>query len=168
MSSPKRVSAASRRSWVAIHPARHGCESLPQQTDGMPDRAIRVLLVDDRPAVRLGLRLRLGIESDLCVVGEAAEGRAAIELVGTLRPDAVVMDVAMLGMDGLAATEVLRRIAPRVRVIVLSLHDDRQTRAQAALSGAAEVVSKHESSQALIDAIRRVANLKDERSSELA
>jgi len=73
---------------------------------------IRVLLVDDLPAVRHGLRLRLGLESDLTVVGEAADGQTAVKLAGELGPDVIIMDLTMPSMDGLAAAGALRGLAP--------------------------------------------------------
>ncbi|MBI2323175.1 MAG: response regulator transcription factor, partial [Chloroflexi bacterium] len=90
----------------------------------MPTVLLTVLLVDDRAAVRRGLRMRLALEPDLAIVGEACDGAAALALVPMVRPDVVLVDVAMPGMDGIAATAALRARAPRTAVVVLSIHDD--------------------------------------------
>src|SRR5512137_2901023 len=100
---------------------------------GNPDRTweaemIRLLIVDDQPAVRRGLQMRLAVEPDLSVVGEAADGEAALALAQEVCPDVVLMDVEMPHMDGIAAANALRRICPDISVIMLSIHDDADTR----------------------------------------
>jgi two-component system, NarL family, response regulator LiaR len=82
---------------------------------GAGTRTIRLLVVDDRPTVRTGLRIWLALEPDLEVVGEASDGSEAISLTQALRPDVVLMDVEMPGMDGISATAALRSLAPRAR-----------------------------------------------------
>ena len=85
---------------------------------------IRVLLVDDHGLMREGLRSILERESDVEVVGEAASGRAAVELARTLEPDVVIMDVAMKDSNGIEATRQLRSAQPNIKVIALSSHSD--------------------------------------------
>lgn len=119
---------------------------------------IRVMLVDDQPAVREGLKMRLALESDVEVVAEAGDGATALALAHTERPDLIVMDVELPGMDGIAATAELRRIAPASAVVVLSIHEDAQTRARAQAAGAAAFVGKHEGSEALLTALRQAAS----------
>ena len=85
---------------------------------------IRVLLVDDHELMREGLRAILERESDVEVVGEAASGRAAMELARTLEPDVVVMDVAMKDSNGIEATRQLRSALPKLKVIALSSHSN--------------------------------------------
>jgi two-component system NarL family response regulator len=85
---------------------------------------IRVLLVDDHELMREGLRSILERESDIEVVGEAASGRAAVKLASTLKPDVVVMDVAMKDSNGIEATRQMRSASPGVKVIALSSHAD--------------------------------------------
>jgi DNA-binding NarL/FixJ family response regulator len=118
---------------------------------------IKLLLVDDQPAVRHGLRMRLALEPDVAVVGEAADGAAALRAVQTLAPDVVVMDVVMGEMDGLAATAALGVGGPAPAVVVLSLYDDAATRRRALEAGAAAFVGKHETAEVLLAAIRRAA-----------
>lgn len=118
---------------------------------------IKVFLVDDRAAVRRGLRLVQQLESDLTVVGDASRGTAALELVPTPSPDVVVMDVEMPGMDGVAATTALRTIAPRSTVVVLTLYDDAAPRSRVQAAGARAFVSKHDAAGSLPPAIRFAA-----------
>jgi DNA-binding NarL/FixJ family response regulator len=118
---------------------------------------IRVYLVDDERLVREGLRMRLSMERDLTVVGEAADGASALIGLAEARPDVVVMDVELPQIDGIRTAAVLRSIRPQIAVVMLSLHDDPATRARAAANGAAGFVSKQASDQALLDAIRMAA-----------
>jgi DNA-binding NarL/FixJ family response regulator len=118
---------------------------------------IRVLLADDQPTIRQGLRLRLGLETDIDVVGEASDGNDAVALATHLRPDVVIMDVTMPILDGIDATRELRRHVPDSAVVILSLQDDATTRSRARLAGAAAFVAKHDADHSLIVAIRDAA-----------
>jgi DNA-binding NarL/FixJ family response regulator len=115
---------------------------------------ITVLLVDDQPAVRAGLRMRLALEGDVLVVGEAESGARALELAPALDPNVILLDIEMPGMDGISAARLLRSVAPNCAILMLSLHDDADTRARAMQAGAAAFVSKHEAGTALPSAIR--------------
>ena len=117
---------------------------------------IKVLLVDDEPSVRQGLRMRLGLEPDLLVVGEAGDGVAAIKAVLALEPDVVITDVNMSKMDGMTMIKWLCEVAPSVAAIVLTVHDHAEARAHAREAGAKAFICKHEDVEHLIDAIRRV------------
>jgi DNA-binding NarL/FixJ family response regulator len=120
-------------------------------------RTIRLLLVDDYPAVRRCLRTRLSLEPDLEIVGEAGSGAEAVSLVETLRPDVVVMDVEMPGTDGISTTSALRVAAPTTAVVILTLRDDAATRGRAREAGAAAFVAKHQTEEPLLAAIRGAA-----------
>jgi DNA-binding NarL/FixJ family response regulator len=85
---------------------------------------LRVVLVDDHELMRQGLRSILEREDGVEVVGEAASGRAAVELTRTLAPDVVVMDVAMQDLNGIEATRQIRAVCPRAKVLALSSHSD--------------------------------------------
>jgi DNA-binding NarL/FixJ family response regulator len=113
------------------------------------------LLVDDQPSVRQGLKMRMELEPDLTVVGEAANGLEAIGLAQRLGPDVAVMDVAMPKMDGITATRRLRELAPFVSVVMLSIHGDSATRMEAREAGAAAFVEKQASVEELLAEIRR-------------
>jgi two-component system response regulator DesR len=93
----------------------------------------------------------------LQVVGEAGDGAEALTLASSLRPDVIVMDVEMPGMDGLAATAAIRGADPRCAVVTLSLHDDVATRRRAHLAGARAFVAKHQPVDHLLAAIRSTA-----------
>lgn len=125
--------------------------------NGSGTRTVRLLLVDDQPAVRRGLRIWLSLEPDLEVVGEASDGSEAISLTQALRPDVVLMDVEMPGMDGISGTAALRSLAPQSAVVILTLHDDAATRTRAREAGAAAFVAKHRMEETLLAEIRRVA-----------
>jgi DNA-binding NarL/FixJ family response regulator len=118
---------------------------------------IRVVLADDQPAIRQGLRLRLGLEPDIEIVGEAADGSDAVALAATLHPDVVVMDVTMPRLDGISATSQLLAQTPTSAVVILSLHDDEATRTRARHAGAAAFVAKHDADRLLLAAIREAA-----------
>ena len=119
---------------------------------------IQVMLVDDEPAVRRGLRMRLKLVPDIQVVGEAGDGEEALRLAQELKPDVVVMDFAMPRLDGIQATQALLKIAPNTAVVMHSLHSDETTRARAKAAGAAAFIAKGDSQPGLIAAIRQAAN----------
>jgi two-component system response regulator NreC len=127
------------------------------KTHTMGTELIRLLIVDDQPAVRKGLRMRLAAEPDLCVVGEALDGETALDLAHSLCPDVVLMDVEMPRMDGLAAASTLHAICPHASIVMLSIRDDAVTRARAEKAGAAAFVTKSVPADMLLATIRRVA-----------
>jgi DNA-binding NarL/FixJ family response regulator len=114
---------------------------------------IRLMVVDDQLAVRRALRMRLALESDIEVVGEAGSGREAIALVPALRPDVVLMDLYMPDMDGIAAVAALRELAPEIAIVILTLQDDPVTQARARAAGARGFVVKHGGVEALLETI---------------
>jgi DNA-binding NarL/FixJ family response regulator len=125
--------------------------------NGAGTRTIRLLLVDDRPAIRKGLRIWLALEPNMEVVGEASDGAEAISQARALRPDVVLMDVEMPGMNGVSATAALRSVVPQSAVVILTLYDDAATRTRAREAGAAAFVAKHRIEETLLAEIRRVA-----------
>jgi len=124
-------------------------------------KPIQVLLVDDEPNILRGLRMRLGLESDICVVGEATDGSAAVDMASRLSPDVVLMDVNMPVMDGIAATLELATRAPGSAVVILSMHDDHDTADRALAAGAVAFVAKQQIDNALLAAIRAAARGKE-------
>jgi DNA-binding NarL/FixJ family response regulator len=116
---------------------------------------ISVLLVDDQVAVRQGLRMRLGLEPDLVVIGEAEDGQTAIDLASARSPDVIVLDLEMPRMDGIATAQALRAVAPEGAVIILSIHSDITSRRRAVAAGAVEYVEKDAGIEPLLAAIRR-------------
>ncbi len=131
------------------------CSAIQQ---GVPyEYMIRLLVVDDQPAVRVGLRMRLALEPDITVVGEAGDGLTGLSMAASARPDVVLMDVELPGMDGIAATAALRAVAPEVAVVTLSVSDDRAVRNRAAQAGAVASLGKHSCGADLVAAIREAA-----------
>ena len=122
-----------------------------------PTRSLRVILADDHAILRDGVRLILESQPDIAVVGEAATGEEAIALAERLRPDIIVMDIAMPGINGLEATRRLRATLPEARVLVLTMHADREYISQVIQAGAAGYVLKQAAAQELVRAIRAVS-----------
>lgn len=118
-------------------------------------RRIGILLVDDQPAVRQGLRLLLQLEPRVDVIGEAGTAAEALSLAEVLRPDVVIMDVRMPGMDGIEATALLVAMLPRCSVIILTIRGTADARARAVAAGAGAFVEKGRPEE-LVDAIRQV------------
>lgn len=119
---------------------------------------IRVLIVDDHAILREGIRSLLERQEDITVVGEAANGRQALELVAALQPQVVLMDLAMPEMDGLAATRHLHASHPHVRVLILTQHDNREYIAPALQAGAAGYVLKRSGGREVLTAIREIVS----------
>jgi DNA-binding NarL/FixJ family response regulator len=121
------------------------------------DSNLRVLLVDDQSLVRMGFRMVLDAEPDLTVVGEASDGREAVQRAAELRPDIVLMDVRMPGMDGLAATREIVAARPESRVIVLTTFDLDEYAFGGLRAGASGFLLKDARPAELLGAIRSVA-----------
>jgi DNA-binding NarL/FixJ family response regulator len=102
--------------------------------------------------------MRLQLEPDITIVGEAEDGIAAVAAAQTLQPDVLVMDYEMPGMDGLEATKTLADLGSDSRVVMLSIHDDASLKQAAAGAGVHAFVAKHQSSEALLAAIRSAAS----------
>ncbi len=120
-----------------------------------PGAPARVLLADDHDVIRQGFRLVLGSQPDIEVVGEASNGREAIERARSLRPDLVLMDVTMPVMDGIEATRRIKAEMPGVCVLVFTSHEEPEYLLGAIEAGAAGYVLKGAPVSRLIGAIRR-------------
>ena len=120
------------------------------------NQRIRLLLADDHPVVRRGLSACLARHEHLLIVGEAADGQEAVAKARKLSPDIVLMDVDMPNMNGLTATDILRKELPRVRVLILSMHSHSDYVLRMLQSGARGYVLKNASPDELVKAIETV------------
>jgi DNA-binding NarL/FixJ family response regulator len=120
-------------------------------------KMIRVLLVDDQTLVRQGIRLLLEIEPDIQVIGQAANGREAIQGVEALHPEVVLMDVRMPEMDGVAATQEICTRFPETGVIILTTFEDDEIVFEGLKAGARGYLLKDISSEEMAEAVRKVA-----------
>lgn len=118
---------------------------------------MKIMLVDDHAVVRTGFKLLLHASSDIQVVAEADSGEAACQMYEGATPDVVVMDIAMAGMGGIEAIKRLIAKDPRVRILVLSAHEDTSHPKRALQAGALGYLSKRSAPEVLIDAIRTIA-----------
>lgn len=115
---------------------------------------IRTLVVDDQEPVRRSIALRLSAEPDIEVVGQAGNGREALQLVADLHPDVVLMDVSMPGMDGVSATLNLRNTHPAIRIVALSMFVDHEVANMMKQAGADAYVCKGAKAEELLKTIR--------------
>ena len=118
---------------------------------------IRVLLVDDHPMVRTGLRVFLSESSDVAVVGELSDGETALSFVQREAPDVVLMDLSMPGVDGVAATRAITAAHPEVKVVVLTTFVDRERVLEAVDAGAVGYLLKDTDPDELVRSIRAAA-----------
>lgn len=118
---------------------------------------IKVLVADDHAIVREGVRMILAKEKDIDVIGEAEDGRQALQLVGTSKPDVVVMDISMPGMGGIEATQKVKEQHPKVAVLALTMHEDESYVFQLLRAGASGYVLKRAAAQDLVQAVRAAA-----------
>jgi len=119
---------------------------------------IKILIVDDQAVVRKGLKMQLSLEADLLVVGEAENGRQALEMILTIKPDVIILDLEMPVMDGLSTLEILRKEHPGIPIIILSIHESLDDRLQAEAEGVSAFVVKSGDPSRLISEIRQVAD----------
>ena len=117
---------------------------------------IRILLADDHTLMRSGIRALLEDEPGLTVIGEAEDGRTAVAMACRLGPDVVIMDIAMPLLNGLEATRQIKQQCPRVRVLILSMHDNEEYIRQVLEAGAMGYILKDAAARELISAIRSV------------
>ncbi|WP_321474526.1 response regulator transcription factor [uncultured Paludibaculum sp.] len=119
-------------------------------------RKIRVMIADDHPIVREGLRKLLNLEDDIDVVGAVADGRELIERVEELVPDVILLDLRMPNLDGLGALQTLQHTSSKARVIILTASEDKNEFVQAMKLGCSGIVLKQTSADLIVKSIRKV------------
>ena len=120
--------------------------------------AIRVLIVDDQALIRAGFRMILDAQPDLEVVGEAADGSTAIDAVRTLRPDVVLMDIRMPGVDGIEATRRITEAGVTSKIVILTTYDLDEYVFDALAAGASGFLLKHVPPEELVHGVRVAAS----------
>src|ERR687894_290267 len=120
--------------------------------------AVRVLIADDHPLFREGMRGRLDRVTDVVVVGEAASGDEAVEMARSVEPDVILMDIKMPGLNGIEATREILRAIPRVGVLVLTMFEDDDSVFAAMRAGAKGYLLKDSGGEGVVHAIRAVAS----------
>lgn len=123
----------------------------------MDEKKIRVLIADDHPVFRFGLRSLLESQLDLKVVGEADSGEEAVQMTQALHPDVVLMDVSMLGLNGIEATQQITETAPETAILMITMFDD-ETVFSAMQAGARGYLLKGAQGEETLRAVRAVAN----------
>jgi DNA-binding NarL/FixJ family response regulator len=124
--------------------------------DSLAVKQITVLLAEDHAPIRKQLKLLVEADGDITVVAEAKNGCVAVRLTKSLKPEVVVMDLAMPLLNGLEATRQIMEISPATRVLILSAHPDPEYITQAVIFGASGYLAKHTSTKFLAQAIREV------------
>ena len=118
---------------------------------------LRVLMADDHPIVLAGMKALVAADPDLDIVGEARDGRTALQLAKELRPDAAVLDIGMPGLNGLEVAQAMRAEAPDTRVVILTVHEDRAYLRQLLEAGVSAYLLKRSAAEELVRAIHAVA-----------
>jgi DNA-binding NarL/FixJ family response regulator len=120
--------------------------------------SIKTLIVDDHELVLSGIRSLLGEVADIEIVGEALDGRSAIELTPQLKPDVILMDISLPGMNGVEASSRILEQSPSTKVLALSMYSDRFTVNRVLNAGVSGFVLKNCTANELVDAVRTVFN----------
>src|ERR1041384_4438204 len=126
------------------------------QTTEKKKSTVRILLADDHPIVRDGLKKLLQLEEDFEVVGEASDGREVLDKVQEMDPDVLLLDLRMPNLDGLSALQALQQINKRTRVIVLTASEDKNEFVQAMKLGCSGIVLKQTAPDLIVKSIRKV------------
>jgi DNA-binding NarL/FixJ family response regulator len=122
-----------------------------------PMQRIQILIVDDHPLFRRGIRWSLETETDMSVIGEAPDGASALAQADKLAPDVVLLDINMPGMSGIEVARVLKRRHPRIGIVIVTMHEDDEQLFNAIRVGAAAYCTKDVDPAYIVGIIRRVA-----------
>lgn len=124
--------------------------------DNLAANRIRIVIADDHPIVRDGIKRLLALESDIDVVGEAGDGRSVLDVVHETNPDVLLLDLRMPNLDGLGALETLQQTNKRTRVIILTASEDKNEFVQAMKLGCSGIVLKQTAPELIVKSIRKV------------
>lgn len=119
----------------------------------------RILLVDDHELIRQGVRFIFSRDPQFAICGEAANGSEAIEQVTKLNPHAVILDISMPVMNGLEAATEIRRLAPKTKIVILTMHDSPQMRSQSQNAGADAFITKSQVASKLLQVVKSLLDL---------
>ncbi|MEP7355489.1 MAG: response regulator transcription factor, partial [Acidobacteriota bacterium] len=133
---------------------KDGADAVEPKTPETKKAIVRILLADDHPIVRDGLKKLLHLEEDFQVVGEAGDGREVLEKVQQLDPDVLLLDLRMPNLDGLSALQQLQQTNKRTRVIILTASDDKSEFVQAMKLGCSGIVLKQTAPDLIVNAVR--------------
>lgn len=122
------------------------------------ENVISVLLADDHPLVQDGIRTRFEDIEDITIIGVASDGKELIKMTSELLPDVIIADISMPQMSGLEATRLLSESHPQIKVLILTMHDNREYMQNAIESGAKGYILKDQPAKEMIDAVRAVHN----------
>lgn len=120
----------------------------------MSEKLVRVLIVDDHDIVRAGIRMLLDAQPDMTVIGEASNGKEAVEMASSMKPDVVLMDISMPGMTGIEATQAIKKASSQVEIVGLTMHAEDRYFFQLLQAGASGYVVKGAAPRELLDAVR--------------
>jgi PAS domain S-box-containing protein len=151
--------AAVRKQVPGKPPVQDSSVSSPIEPRPSGGKNIRIMLADDHPIIRQGLAGLLSQASDFELAGEAADGESAINLVRQIRPDVVLMDIGMPGMDGIQATRIIHREFPEIPIIGLSMFQEEEQETAMIAAGAVDYRQKSGPAEVLLEAIRDCVNL---------
>jgi two-component system response regulator NreC len=121
------------------------------------ENKLRILIAEDHVSVREGFKFIIESQADMEVIGEAGDGRAAVEMAGELKPDIVLMDISMPNLNGLKAAAKLKRVAPEIKIITLTRHTDSAFLHELLQAGVSGYVLKQSAAEEIIRAVRSVA-----------
>jgi two-component system response regulator NreC len=127
--------------------------NLPQLRNTTLPKKVRVLLADDHTILRQGIRMLLETQENMEVVGEATNGREAVDYARLLQPDIVLMDISMPELNGLEATHIIKREMPKIQVVILTMHETEEYLVQILQAGATGYVLKQAADHELIEAV---------------
>jgi DNA-binding NarL/FixJ family response regulator len=119
-----------------------------------PERKIKVMLVDDQTMIRQGFGYVIGLQSDMMLIGEASDGKEAVDMAIERHPDVILMDIQMPSMSGIEATQIIMKQLPKIKIVILTTFDDQEYIYQGIRSGAVGYLLKDAEVESMLEAVR--------------